>query len=68
MAVGSRALGGEEGNGKATVAGAHLNQGSRLATFLASSLQARDPSALRLLFAHSCADASTRVLLREAKK
>lgn len=45
-----------------------LNQGSRLATFLASSPQAWDPSALWLLPAHSCADASARVLLREAKK
>lgn len=49
-----------EGNGEATVAGARLNQGSRLATFLAPSPQARDPSAPRLLPAHSCADASTR--------
>lgn len=70
VAVGSRALGGEEDNGEATVAGAHLNQGSRLApaTFLASSPQARDPSALWLLPAHSCADTSARVLLREAKR
>lgn len=68
VAVVSRALGGEEDNGEATVAGARLNQGSRLATFLPSSPQARDPSALWLLSAHSCADTSARVLLREAKR
>lgn len=63
-----QALGGEESNREVTVAGACLNQGSRLATFLASSPQAWDPSALWLLSAHSCADASTRVLFQGVKK
>lgn len=61
------ALGEEEKNGEATVAGACLNQGSCLKTFLASFAQTLGPSALWLLPTHSCAGASASLVWRSEK-